>query len=89
MYRKEEILSLLKDTEHESGDDQDKNEKPSTLKWHKVSKNIIGSNALRKMRCNVFLLFIVDTLGNSRLGQKVAASSKAKKCSAIILQQAI
>ncbi|XP_023537141.1 transcription elongation factor SPT6 homolog isoform X2 [Cucurbita pepo subsp. pepo] len=36
MYRKEEILSLLKDTEHESGDDQDRNEKTPSLKWHKI-----------------------------------------------------
>ena len=45
MYRKEEILSLLKDTEHESGDDQDRNEKTPSLKWHKVSKIVLGSKA--------------------------------------------
>ncbi|XP_047942817.1 transcription elongation factor SPT6 homolog [Salvia hispanica] len=36
MYRKEEILSLLKDpTEREAGIENDMNQKP-TLKWHKV-----------------------------------------------------
>ncbi|XP_047942962.1 transcription elongation factor SPT6 homolog [Salvia hispanica] len=36
MYRKEEILSLLKDpTDHESSIENDMNQKP-TLKWHKV-----------------------------------------------------
>lgn len=44
MYRKEEILSLLKDTQHEAVDDQGKNEKAPTLKWHKVSKTVVGSN---------------------------------------------
>lgn len=46
MYRKEEILSLLKDTEHEAGDDQDKNDKAPTLRWHKVRKIVIQSNSL-------------------------------------------
>nr|POF00640.1 transcription elongation factor spt6 like [Quercus suber] len=38
MYRKEECLSLLKDPEQPEDDDenQDKNEKTPTLKWHKV-----------------------------------------------------
>lgn len=38
MYRKEDCLSLLKDPEHIDLDDQnlDKNEKASSLKWHKV-----------------------------------------------------
>ena len=89
MYRKEEILSLLKDTEHDAGNDQDKNDKTPTLKWHKVSKSVIGSSVLLvwigKLRCHVHLLFILDTLGNSRLGQKVAASSKEKKGSSLIL----
>ncbi|KAL0000595.1 hypothetical protein SO802_014376 [Lithocarpus litseifolius] len=38
MYRKEECLSLLKDPEQPEDDDenQDKNEKTPTLKWHKL-----------------------------------------------------
>lgn len=38
MYRKEECLSLLKDPEHLELEDesQDKNDRPSVLKWHKV-----------------------------------------------------
>lgn len=38
MYRKEDCLSLLKDPEHIDLDDKnlDKNEKASSLKWHKV-----------------------------------------------------
>lgn len=37
MYRKEECLSLLKDTEkYEVDDGQDKHERTPTLKWHKV-----------------------------------------------------
>ena len=44
MYRKEECLSLLKDPEQPEDDDenQDKNEKTPTLKWHKVNFLFIG-----------------------------------------------
>lgn len=40
MYRKEEILSLLKDpTNREANNENDPNEKPP-LKWHKVWNSI-------------------------------------------------
>ena len=44
MYRKEECLSLLKDPEQPEDDDenQDKNEKTPTLKWHKVNFLFVG-----------------------------------------------